>query len=58
MAPADPDEPLTREAAIKEIKALRRIAAEALRGMTDDELLDLRDRLERGETDDRGRASG
>ena len=32
--------------------ALRRIAVEALRGMSDNDLLDLRNRLERGDEDD------
>ncbi len=36
-------------AARRELAQVRLIAAEAMRGMTDKEILDLRDRLERGD---------
>jgi hypothetical protein len=41
-------------AARRTISKLRRIATEAIRGMSDEELLALRDRLERGDEDDAG----
>ncbi len=45
------EESLRREvaAARLELAQVRRIAAEAMRGMSDQDILDLRDRLERGE---------